>query len=288
MKSMTGYGYREYQDEKMTMSLELKSYNNRYLDVYVNLPGYLSPLEPGIRDFLSSRIGRGKVECGVRIREMEEDITVQIDRSAVSGFLQALTELKQTAGLAGEITMDQLLGMEGVLKIQKNRDLDVYGELILGRLEEVFAEFEASRIREGEHTQKDILSSLDVLASRTELFVSRSGELEEELKTTLRERFAALLEDRYDENRVLAETAVLLMKYSINEEIVRLSGHIAGFRKAMETGSAGGKKLDFLCQEMGREINTIGSKSTQSDVIQGVVDCKDHLERIREQLRNLE
>jgi len=178
--------------------------------------------------------------------------------------------------------------MNGILKTSKNRDLDNYEKIIIQKLEEAYLDFDESKIREGKVTEADLISSLDVLAERAAHFESRADEMEEEIKKNIRERFEKLLEDRYDENRVLAETAVLLMKYSINEEIVRLKGHIDSFREGMTSDKPVGKKLDFLCQEIGREINTIGSKSSQSDVIQAVVDSKDNLERIREQLRNLE
>ncbi len=288
MKSMTGYGYTEYKDERTDLSVELKSYNNRYLDIYINLPGYLSPLEPVVRNFLKSRIGRGKIECTVRLRELEEDISILIDKTAAAGYAGALNELKDAAGIEEPLKLSHLLKMEGILKIQKNRTPEHYEELIIGRLEEVFLDYEDSRIKEGKITLIDIRSSLEILEERALLFENRADEMEEEIKKNLRERFQKLLEERFDENRVLAETAVLLMKYSINEEIVRLKGHLEGFRAGLENKKPMGKKLDFLCQEIGREINTIGSKSTRSDVIQAVVDSKDNLERIREQLRNLE
>ncbi|MBI9102963.1 MAG: YicC family protein [Spirochaetales bacterium] len=288
MKSMTGFGYTEYNDEKMNLTLELKSYNNRYLDVYVNIPPFLSPLEPGIRAFLNRKVGRGKVECVVRLKELEEDMLVTIDKGVAAGYIQALKSLKESTGIDGEIELSHLLQMNGILKTSKNRDLDRYEKIINQKLEEAFQEFEESKIQEGTITEADLVSSLDILEDRAAHFESRACEMEEEIKKNIRERFEKLLEERYDENRVLAETAILLMKYSINEEIVRLKGHLSSFREGMKEDKPIGKKLDFLCQEIGREINTIGSKSSQNDVIQAVVDSKDNLERIREQLRNLE
>ena len=285
---MTGFGFAEHRDEKLNLTLELKSYNNRYLDLYINLPPFLSPLEPVIREFLSGKIGRGKVECSVRLKELEEDLIVSIDRTAAGGYSKALGDLLESSGLGGKVEFSHLLQMDGIMKIQKNRDLEKYEKIIMGKLEEAFGDYEESRIREGRVTEEDLLRSLTVLEEKAALFESRSGEMEAEIGKNIRERFEKLLEDRYDENRILAETAVLLMKYSINEEIVRLKGHISAFREGMKENKPMGKKLDFLCQEIGREINTIGSKSSMSDVIQGVVDAKDNLERIREQLRNLE
>ena len=288
MKSMTGYGYTEYADEKLNLTLEIKSYNNKYLDIYINLPPFLSPLEPDVREFLNRRIPRGKVECSVRLKEMEEDLEISIDKPAVSGYFKALSELKDAAGINEEIRLSHLLRMDGVLKTRKNRDIERYGNIINRCLEEAFSEYNESKIREGKVTEEDLLNSLKVLEEKAELFAGRADQMEADISNNIRERFKKLLEDSYDENRVLAETALLLMKYSINEEIVRLRGHLVSFRQDMKTDRPVGKKLDFLCQEIGREINTIGSKSNMQEVIQGVVESKDCLDRIREQLRNCE
>jgi uncharacterized protein (TIGR00255 family) len=288
MKSNNGYGHREVSLETRTYTVELKSYNNRYLDIYVTLPHALSSLEPRVRAFLGERVLRGKVECSVALKEREEDLSVSLDTSLLKTFLPVLQDLKKAAGIREPIRLEHLLKIEGILKVQKNREAGSYWEELETILTGAFEEYEAARVREGEGTCRDVVSSLRAIEEAKDFFKSRAGDMEDEIKKNIRERFKALLDDNYDENRVLAETALLLMKYSINEEIVRLEQHIAGFREGMAAPGSAGKKLDFICQEMGREINTIGSKSAQGDVIRGVVSCKDHLERIREQLRNLE
>ena len=288
MISMTGYGYTEYQDEKLSLTLELKSYNNRYLDIYLNLPGFLSPLEPALRTHLAGQISRGKVECTVRVKELEENVEIMVDRKAAQGYAQALREVIDSTGLSGEVTLDHLLRFEGVLKTQKSRDLEGYEELIRKHLEPVLSQFQLSRLKEGAVTAEDIRENLAVLQEGADYFASRASDLEEELQSSLRQRFEQLRGDKGDDGRIMQEIAVLLVKYSISEEIVRLGGHLKAFRDGMEEPGPQGKRLDFLCQEMNREINTIGSKSTMGDVIQKVVACKDAVEKIREQLRNLE
>ncbi|MDR1893380.1 MAG: YicC family protein [Spirochaetales bacterium] len=288
MKSMTGFSRREERLGSRTYTVELKSYNSRYLDLFVYLPPYLSSLEPRVRAFLGRRILRGRVECSINLREENEAISVSLDKTILAAFLPILGEIKKMTGIRGGVTLDEVLKLEGILRIQRNRDAEAYWEELEGLLTQVFEVYEAEGIREAQAACRDIEESLGVIEDRQRFFRSRSGEMEGELQGTLRERFAALLADKFDENRVLTETALLLMKYSINEEIVRLGEHLAAFREGMGSPGPQGKRLEFLCQEMGREINTIGAKSFPGDVIRAVVDCKDHLERIREQLRNLE
>jgi len=288
MKSMTGYGYNEYQDETVSLTLEIKSYNNRYLDIYLNLPGFLSPLEPVLRNLISQRAVRGKIECNIRVKELEEDLAILVDKKAAQSYAKALEEIQSATGISEKITLDNLMKFDGVLKTQKSRDLDKYETLILKHLEPALAQFEESRVREGVVTTKDVEANITILEEATAFFTSRADDLEAELKGTLKKRFDQLLEDKGDDNRIMQEVAVLLMKYSIAEEIVRLGGHLESFRKGITEPGPHGKRLDFLCQEMNREVNTIGSKSTMGDVIQRVVACKDAVEKIREQLRNLE
>ena len=155
-------------------------------------------------------------------------------------------------------------------------------------LNEAYDEFDASRLREGAVTKQDILGHLAVLKAATGLFQERSRDLEALIQSNLRERFDQVMGNRMDEDRVLAETAVLLVKFSIDEEISRLTGHLDAFADIADSDGPVGKKLDFICQEVNREINTVGSKSTLYEINQRVVDAKDSLEKIREQLRNVE
>lgn len=288
MRSMTGFGFSDFQDERLHASLGLKSYNSRYLEVYVTLPPYLDPLEPRVREFLTRRLNRGRVEVTLRIQEYQEDLTVRLDRGSVRAYTEALRELIRTAGLDDRLGLAHLLSVEGLLKSEQNRDLEGYWKVVEPLLEKAFGDYEATLRREGETTREDIARQLD-LVEREMLTVDRyAPELERRIVADLRERFTELLGDGVDESRVYAEAAVVLMKANINEEISRLRAHLAGFRSILEEPGAVGKKLDFICQELNREINTIGSKSLLMEVNAAVIQVKDAIEKIREQLRNVE
>ncbi len=288
MKSMTGYGYEEYQDTSIHITIEIKSYNNRYLDLGLNLPPPLSPLEPRFREYFSSRTQRGRVELCLRMRELEENLSVILDKNTVLSYIKVLEELKALAGLSEPLHLSHLLKMEGILKTDKARDLENYWEIIRPLLEKCFRSFEAVRLQEGKNTETDIMKNIAVIEENLALVERKAASLEDHIKETIRTRFYELLKDGIDENRVLTETAVLLLKYGINEEIVRMKAHLQSFRTIAAEPGGVGKKLDFLAQELNREINTIGSKSSLVEINHAVVSMKDALENIREQLRNIE
>lgn len=288
MKSMTGFGYTEYQDSEIQASVLLKSYNNKYLDIFVNLPSIISGLEPEIREFLSGRIERGRVEVSIKLRELSEDLTVLLDESTARSYIEALGGLAALAGLEREKLLPGLLQIEGILKAQRNRDTDYYWTLLEPRLEAAFVQYEASRIKEGAAARDDVEGSAGVIRGRLEDVSARAGELERKIKENLTNRFEEVLGNEIDENRILSETAVMLVKYDINEEIVRLTGHLDSLEETLACSGAVGKKLDFICQELNREINTIGSKSVILEVNQAVIEMKNAVEKMREQLRNVE
>ena len=288
MKSMTGYAYSENTTNFMTVSVEIKGYNSRFLDLAVFLPPWLSGLEPGIREYMSSRFSRGKVEMGVRVKELHGDVSVSVNAAAARSYYRAVEELAGELGVSEKPGLALILGLEGVLETEKKRDSDKYWPIIEIVMKAAADMFEAERNREGQHTQEDILSHVGMLEDSARLIEEKVPELETSIKENLKTRFAEVLGDSIDENRVLAETAVLLMKYSISEELSRLSAHLKEFRLETERNPVPGKKLDFLCQEINREINTIGSKTPILEVSRAVVNMKNSLENIREQLRNVE
>ncbi len=288
MISMTGYSYREYQDEQVNLSLELKSYNNRYLDIIINAPPFLTPLEPALRTFIKSKIVRGRVELSLRVKELEEDLKVYIDQTAAKEYAAALRRLSETVDLDEEPRLSHFLRLEGVIKPVKNRDLDWFEKLVMQEMEAATKEFMKTRASEGEATEKDVRMLLQTLEGNLATIEAHSAKLEEYIKSELTEKVREMVGENYDENRILSETAVMLMKYSVGEETVRLRSHLEQFEKYMHQTGGIGKKLDFICQEMHREINTIGSKSNIIAINQAVVEAKDALEKIREQLRNVE
>jgi uncharacterized protein (TIGR00255 family) len=285
---MTGFAYREKAGQDISLSVEIKGYNSRYLEIYVNTPPWLSALETRIREHMASLCGRGKVEVQVRVREHNAPLRVSVNTEAARAYRDAISSLAVSLGISEKPPLAVLLEMEGVLEVEKNRDDERYWKAIEPVLREAAGSFTAERIREGKHTEEDILKSLSIIESSLADIASRAPAIEASIKENIKTRFAELLGDKIDENRVLAETAVLLMKYTIAEELSRLSSHLAEFRAETAKNPRPGKKLDFLCQEINREINTIGSKSAILEVSRAVVDMKEALENIREQLRTVE
>jgi uncharacterized protein (TIGR00255 family) len=285
---MTGYAFQERQDERLSLSVEIRGYNSRFLEIFVYLPSHLSALEFRVKEYLASRCRRGKIEVNIRFKEHDADVSVSVNREAAKAYGQAISVLAKTLGLEETPTLHLILGMEGVLEVEKNRDDERNWACLEPLLKAAADRFDGERIREGEHTQADILSHITRLEASVGLVSANAPLLEVSIRENLKTRFTELLGDRIDENRILAETAVLLMKYTISEEISRLGSHLAEFRAETGRNPSPGKKLDFLCQEMNREINTIGSKTPNLEVSRAVVDMKDALENVREQLRNVE
>lgn len=288
MKSMTGYGISEIQNKKIRMVCEIKSYNNKFLDMNINIPSFLSPLDPEIRRWIKKRVARGRVEVTVRVKELEEDLEVIVDSSAVKAYSSALSRIASAAGIEEKPHITHFLKLEGVLTALKKTDIDEYRVILFTEMEKAFSEYEKGREREGFQTEKDIEDNLSALEEMLVLVKSKEKEMELTFKKNIVTRFHELINEELDKNRVLSETALLLMKYGIGEEINRLEGHFKQFRLFLKENNPVGKKLDFLCQEINREINTIGSKTTLLEISNSVVGAKDSLEKIREQLRNVE
>ena len=288
MISMTGFAYREKAGDDISLSVEIKGYNSRFLEIYVSTPPWLSGLEPRIREQISASCGRGKVEVQVRLREHNAPVSVLVNAEAAKAYRDAIASLAAGLGLNEKPALSTLLAMEGVLEVEKNRDDERCCKAVEPVLIEAVEVFGAERIREGKHTEEDILKSIGVIERALAAVASLGPALETSIKENIKTRFAEVLGNRIDENRVLAETAVLLMKYTISEELSRLDSHLAEFRAETASNPRPGKKLDFLCQEINREINTIGSKSAVLEVSRAVVEMKEALENVREQLRNVE
>jgi uncharacterized protein (TIGR00255 family) len=238
---------------------------------------------------MGSICGRGKVEVWIRVREINAPLDVTVNSHAARAYMEALSALAADLDIDTQISVSTLIGMEGVLEVEKKRDEGRYWNVIEPVLKEAAGIFQEERVREGKHTEEDILNAIGKIESALQTITAHIPALENSIKENIATRFKELVGDGViDDNRILAETAVLLMKYTISEEISRLSSHLGEFRAEAAKNERPGKKLDFLCQEINREINTIGSKSAILEVSRAVVDMKESLENIREQLRNVE
>lgn len=289
---MTGFAYTEKQQDGVSVAVEIKSYNSRFLELYINLNQQLAPLEPRIRGIIAERCRRGKIEVNVREKKDGARFSVNVNGEAVRAYSSAVERVKSLLSSAyaeQNLPLEAFFQLDGVVEVEKEGEGE---DVAWAEIKDVFFEtlekFEREREREGLHTKENVLSYITILEKSRDTVVSFLPQIERSIKDNIKIRFAELAADGIDENRVLAETALLLMKYTIAEEVSRLSSHLTAFRAEID-GSAGvGKKLDFICQEINREINTIGSKTPLIEVSRTVVDMKDAVENIREQLRNVE
>lgn len=288
MTSMTGYSYVEKSTETSTVSVEIKSVNSRFLELTINLPPYLNLLESSFRAVISEKVVRGKVDVYIRVKETESDVEIAADTNAAKAYLVAIKKISDACGYSQDVPLSLIINQPGVLNTNKNYDVEKYYDLILPVLKESLEKFTFDRKREGENLKKDLLSKLDKLSECASFFKEWQPKMEGIFKETITAKFKELLADQVDENRIMTETAAMLVKYTINEEIVRLHSHLAAMKTEIENNPAPGKRLDFLCQEINREINTIGSKNQFAEVGAMVINAKDAIENIREQSKNVE
>ncbi len=288
MKSMTGFGSSEFQNESFLLAIEIKSYNNRYLDIAFNAPSYLSLYEAAMKEMIKQVAARGHVEVNIRLKRFDSDVDIMVDESAVKKYLTAFNRIIEISGIHDVPRLTHFLHADDVLKMVRNQDASFYENILMEQLAIALEEFSHTKDREGEQTFKDIEQQLGQFEEQYSIVKQYAGMLEEKIQENLVSKFQQLLGDDYDESRILQEVAVMLMKYTVNEEISRIESHLIHFRADMVEDGPVGKRLDFLCQELNREINTIASKSVIGEVNQAVVYMKDSLENIREQLRNIE
>ena len=288
MRSMTGFGSHAVSSRQREISVDVRSVNNRYLDISVALPSFLMSLEAELKRTVSARAQRGKVEVMVRLREYETDTIVHVDRAAARAARAALDEIAAEAGIDRQPRLSDILAFDGIMQTERNRDPEAYREEIMNALERALDQWDAARRREGALTAADLRTQLERVRAAAGVFADAAPETERRILEAVQGRFRDVLGDDADEQRIYAEVALLLVKHATNEEEVRLRGHIDSFVELMDSDDPIGKRMDFICQEMNREINTTGSKTILQHVQHAVVDAKDAVEAIREQIRNIE
>ena len=289
MNSMTGYGFKEAVVDGTQISVEIKSVNSRFLDLNINLPPFLNPVEQRIRKLVSEKIVRGKIDLSIRVKDMNSTAIVNPDIGAAKMYADAISKIAGALGKTlPDIPLSLIIAQDGVLNVTHEYDAEKYWQKIDGIFNEVFDSFIADRKREGGNLKKDLLSKLSRLDECAAFFKEWQPKMEEKFKETVTKRFKELLGDYADENRIMAEVAAMMVRYTINEEIVRLQSHLSVLRKEILENPVPGKRIDFICQETNREINTIGSKNQFTEVGAMVINAKDSLENIREQAKNVE
>jgi uncharacterized protein (TIGR00255 family) len=288
MRSMTAYAQGAFLTENLRFSLELKSYNNRFLEIFISLPPTLSPMEPRMRAFLQERIARGKVECSLRVREYLTEGKVRLDKTAAKAAIDALSSLSALLGSKDGLRLSDLLSVEGVLGFERELDVDSAWPEVERALSEVHASYDREREREGAHLLSDMRSQLDVISRGRDELALAAPELEAILTENMRKRVREAVGEGIDENRILQETAIALTRFTVNEELSRLASHVQAMSSELDGKTGTGKRIDFLCQEMNREVNTLGSKNQLPKMGSWIVALKEAIENIREQARNVE
>ena len=291
IKSMTGYGRGEAKLGGRTITVELRSVNNRYLDCTVKLPRLYVFAEDAIKSRVQKSISRGKVDVFVTIGPSEEgEVSVGINRPVADGYYAALCSLRDTYGLRDDISVSLLSRFPDVFLVEKNEeDQEQVCSDICTVLDLALADFDAMRVREGGKLADDVLSRADTIETLTGAVETRSPGIVADYRARLTAKMTEILGNtQIDESRLLTEAAIYADKVAVDEETVRLRSHLSQLREMLGKGGAIGRKLDFLIQEFNREANTIGSKCNDLETSNIVVDIKAEIEKIREQVQNIE
>lgn len=287
MESMTGYAFAEKSTEQFSYSVELKSLNSRYLEIYVNLPKILKNEENGLHNLLKQRFGRGKLELNIDIFDWIVTKPIAVNSDMIRKYFRELERVHRDLGVKEPLRFESVLTLDGVSQrersvISRQSRSDIFESI--GRVIEKAIEM---RGKEGAAIKKDLASLASAIAGHIGAIKTLSKNAAKDKKEALRARIEALAGAKADDVRLFTEIAILADKLDINEEIVRFKDHIQKFNALLKSGGQIGKKLDFLAQELFREINTIGSKSNNAEIAHVVVDVKNHLEMIREHCRNV-
>ncbi|MBR0026381.1 MAG: YicC family protein [Clostridia bacterium] len=289
--SMTGFGRAAVERDGREMTVELKSVNHRYLDLGIRLPRQLNFLEDVLRKAVSAEFARGHVDIFVNYRNTRKDArTVSIDSALLSAYLTAAREANQEAGLADDLTLSGVLRLPDVTTItEADEDREIVAELTREAVKAAAAELRAMREKEGENLAKDLTARADTVLSLAERIGERAPLVVDEYRTKLNARIEDLLSGvDVDRARLATEVALFADKANIDEELVRLHSHVKQFKNMMKSDEAVGRKLDFIVQEMNREFNTIGSKANDAEIASLVIEGKAEIEKIREQVQNIE
>ena len=291
IKSMTGYGSAKGTVEGIEVSVELKSVNNKFLDTSVRLPRSFIFAEETVKAAVQSHISRGKVDVFVTVdTSMADDMVVRVNEPLLKGYIEALQHIADEYALPNDISVMSVSRFPDILSVEKKElDADAVADGIKSIAEQALQDFDSMRVREGEKLRNDVLLKLENI----ENFVGIIEESAPKTVTEYRQRLLQKLNEvlgsaGVDESRIITEAAIFADKVAVDEETVRLRSHIAQLRTMLETGSPIGRKIDFLMQEFNREANTIGSKCQNSDIAHVVVDLKSEIEKIREQIQNIE
>ena len=291
IKSMTGFGRCELTEGNRRFTVEMKSVNHRYLDVNIKMPKKLNFFESSIRNELKNYMQRGKVDLFITYEDFSETTGyVKYNKDIAAEYLDYLKQMSEEFGLENDIRVSTLSRYPDVFTMeeQEGDEEEIWKELdrALKQAAEAFVE---TRIKEGENLKQDLLEKLDDMLAHVDFITERSPQIIAEYKQKLYDKVQDLLKDaQVDENRLLTEVTIFADKVCVDEELVRLRSHIEATRSALIAGGSIGRKLDFIAQEMNREANTILSKTTDIEVSNRAIELKTEIEKVREQIQNIE
>jgi uncharacterized protein (TIGR00255 family) len=292
MKSMTGFGRGTTNEQSFSVTVELKTVNNRFLDVNLRLSNEMQPLEAEIKRLINSRLSRGRVDVNVQY-ERNDGISYELNRPMIAGYLAAMKEMQEEFALGGEPDLNVIAKLPNVLTPRKNDVSEAFAFGVAAAVTTAIEDLEKMRSSEGEMLKTELESRLDSIERFLPTIESESGSISEEYRQRLTRRITDLLaksesQIELDQGRLAQEIAYLADRADISEEIARLKTHIEHFRTIMSEEKEVGKRLDFLTQELNREANTITSKTNNMTVKENALAIKSEIEKIREQVQNVE
>lgn len=290
--SMTGFGRGEASENGITVTVELKSVNSRYLDISLRLPQSLQDKELDIKEILQEHVERGKVNLSVRVDKSDTgEPEITFNENLVEGYKDMLNDLRKAAGIEEPITLQTFLEFNDIFESREDDEetREQIWNLSQKAIVTAAEDLKKMRLQEGSQLENDLNQRIDHIEEMFNIVMDKVDGRSEEIKEDLIERVNELIDsDKIDPDRLEMEVAVLVDKMDITEEIVRTQSHIKFFREAVNNDKAVGRRLNFLSQEINREINTIGSKANDSEISQYIVKAKESLEQIREQVQNVE
>jgi uncharacterized protein (TIGR00255 family) len=292
IKSMTAYACAEKATDNLSVTVEMRSYNSRFLDLVMRLPKRYNPFEERLKKQVSGQIHRGRIEVSLKIEENVDDAAAfEVNQPKAQAYYDAVLNLKEFINLSGDVPLDILLRADGLIKpVENDKNIDKDWPVISQCIEQAIDSLVQMRSLEGKHIAKDLTARLDFLQTCITEIEQRSSNLIEHYQQRLKDRITKLTQEtiQLDPVRIAQEAAFLADRSDISEEIVRSRSHIQQFKSIMSADEPAGRKLNFLLQEFNREFNTMGSKSESPTVSHLIVEAKSELEKLREQLQNIE
>ena len=291
LRSMTGFGRGEYTGRLKQVTVEIKAVNNRFGEVQIKLPYQYTSLEESARRFVLNQVSRGRIDVYIKLKDTgQKSRELQVDKDLAVTYHKSLEELAAIIGIPCEVNVQQIAQFPDVLALcEKDEELEVIWQDIQPALQIAVSALLEMREKEGQKLQEDLFARLHILQQIRDKISEKSLRVVQNYREKLNARIQELMiDDHIDEERLALEVALFADKCNIDEELVRLSSHFLQFTQNLEEDIAVGRKLDFLLQEINREVNTIGSKANDLEITQAVVELKSELEKIREQVQNIE